>query len=276
MSLKEIQMKELDGKVAIVVGSSRGLGRGITEAFLDAGASVVAVARNPAPLKDLADKRPELHLVAADASDPMVAGTLLSQHFPDVVALVAGAVPLLRPIHHHTWETFSANWQTDTRMAFNWIREALLLPLHKGSRIIVMSSGAAVMGSPLSGGYAGAKAAQRFIADYAAQESKRNDLGIGISAVLPKLTPATELGLPAVRAYALRMGISEEEYLQRMGKPVTPQIAGAAFVQLAAGAQGEAGAYMLSAEGLQILAPPIPGAAPTASTASQQGVDHVR
>ena len=256
-------MNELEGKTAIVVGSSRGLGRGITEAFLDAGARVVAVARNPAPLAELAGHRPELQLVAADATDPMVAGSLLSQHHPDVLALVAGAVPLLRPIHHHTWETFSANWQTDTRMSFNWIREALLLPLHKGSRVIVMSSGAAIMGSALSGGYAGAKAAQRFMADYAAQESKRNNLGIGISAVLPKLTPATELGLPAVRAYALRMGVSEEEYLQRMGKPVTPQIAGAAFVQLASSAQGEEGAYLLSADGLQTLATPIPGAAPT-------------
>src|SRR5260370_11275655 len=131
-------MNELDGKVAIVVGSSRGLGRGITEAFLDAGATVVAVARNPAPLTELAARRPELQLVAADASDPMVAGNLLSQHSPDVVALVAGAVPLLRPIHHHTWETFSANSQTDTRMAFNWGREALLLPLRKASHVIVM------------------------------------------------------------------------------------------------------------------------------------------
>lgn len=257
-------MNELEGKTAIVVGSSRGLGRGITEAFLDAGARVVAVARNPAPLAELAGHRPELQLVAADATDPMVAGSLLSQHHPDVLALVAGAVPLLRPIHHHTWETFSANWQTDTRMSFNWIREALLLPLHKGSRVIVMSSGAAIMGSALSGGYAGAKAAQRFMADYAAQESKRNNLGIGISAVLPKLTPATELGLPAVRAYAARMGLSEEDYLQRMGKPVTPQIAGAAFVELASGALGEAGAYLLSADGLQTLANPIPGAAPAA------------
>jgi NAD(P)-dependent dehydrogenase (short-subunit alcohol dehydrogenase family) len=257
-----MHMKMLDGKVAIVVGSSRGLGRGITEAFLDAGARVVAVARNPAPLKELAGQHPELQLVAADAGDPMVAGSLLSQHSPDIVALVAGAVPLLRPIHHHTWETFSANWQADTRMTFNWVREALLLPLRKGSRVIVMSSGAAVMGSPLSGGYAGAKAAQRFIADYAAQESQRNGLGIGVSAVLPKLTPATELGLPAVRAYAARLGVSEEEYLRRMGKPVTPQIAGAAFVRLASSAEGEAGAYMLSAHGLQPLAAPVPSAAP--------------
>ena len=126
-------MNELNGKVAIVVGASRGLGRGITEAFLDAGAHVVAVARNLAPLTELASRRPELHLVAGDGSDPMVAGSLLSQNSPDVLALVAGAVPLLRPIHHHTWETFSVNWESDTRMAFNWIREALLLPLRRGA-----------------------------------------------------------------------------------------------------------------------------------------------
>src|SRR5258708_24750254 len=108
-----MQMKELEGKVAIVVGSSRGLGRGIAEAFLDAGANVVAVARNPAPLEELADKRPELHLVAADATDPMVAGTPLSQHFPDVIALGARAVPPLRPIHHPTWGTLFAHLPTD-------------------------------------------------------------------------------------------------------------------------------------------------------------------
>jgi len=54
---------------------------------------------------------------------------LLERHDPDVVPLIAGASPLLRPLHHHTWETFSANWHTDVRMAFHWLREALLLPL---------------------------------------------------------------------------------------------------------------------------------------------------
>jgi hypothetical protein len=39
--------------------------------------------------------------------------------------------------------------------AFHWIREALLLPLRPGSTVVAMSSGAAVAGSPLSGGYAG-------------------------------------------------------------------------------------------------------------------------
>src|SRR5229473_3819495 len=255
-------MSQLSGRNMMVVGASRGLGRGMATALAEAGASVVAVSRTaaefPQPTNGAGTVQPEL----ADAGDATVAASLIDRYEPEVVVLAAGASPHMRPLQHQTWETFSTNWQSDVRIAFHWLREALLLPLREGSRVIVMSSGAALMGSPLSGGYAGAKAAQRFIADYAAQESKRNDLGIGVSAVLPKLTPATELGLPAVRAYALRMGISEEEYVQRMGQPVTPQIAGAAFVQLASTAQGEAGVYMLSGEGLQALAAPIPGAAP--------------
>jgi NAD(P)-dependent dehydrogenase (short-subunit alcohol dehydrogenase family) len=139
-------------------------------------------------------------------------------------------------------------------MTFNWLREALLLPLHPGSRIIVMSSGAALRGSPLSGGYAGAKATQRFLADYAAQESKRNDLGITVNAVLPQITPATELGKPAVVAYAARSGISVDEYTAQLSELLTPQIAGAAFVQLATDAsQGNALSYQLTGGGLRPL-----------------------
>ena len=118
-----------------------------------------------------------------------------------------------------------------------------------------MSSGAALNGSPLSGGYAGAKATQRFIADYAAQESARAGLGIRVTAVLPRLTAATDLGRPAVAAYAARAGISEEQYLTQMGDPVTPAVAGEAFLQLAAGdPKLEDGAYMLTGAGLQRLA----------------------
>src|SRR5712692_647863 len=134
-----MRMKPLADKVALVVGASRGLGQGIAQAFTEAGATVIGVARNPAP-----------GVVAADAADPVVAGKLIAEHRPDVLALVAGAAPLLRPIHLHTWETFSANWHSDVRMTFHWLREALLLPLREGSRVIVMSSGASPLTLPRS------------------------------------------------------------------------------------------------------------------------------
>jgi NAD(P)-dependent dehydrogenase (short-subunit alcohol dehydrogenase family) len=250
-------MNQLADRRAMVIGASRGLGRGVAEAFLAEGAAVVAVARDISPLEELAAHNKDLQLEAADASDPAVAGKLLRQYRPDIVALVAGAAPVLRPLHQQTWESFSTNWNTDVRMTFYWLREVLLLPLRPGSQMIVMSSGAAIMGSPLSGGYAGAKATQRFMTDYAGQEAKRGNLQIAFSAVLPKLTPLTDLGRAATEAYAARMGVTEAKYLEQMGKPVTPEVAGAAFVSLASG-EVPVGAYMLTAEGLQ----PPPGATP--------------
>src|SRR5207244_11397861 len=107
--------------------------------------------------------------------------------------------------------------EAGVRVAFHWLREALLKPLRPGSRVIVVSSGAALAGAPLSGGYAGAKAPQRFITAYAQDEAKRAGLDITFTAVLPRFAPVTGVGRPAVQAYAARAGQSVEEYLQSFG-----------------------------------------------------------
>jgi NAD(P)-dependent dehydrogenase (short-subunit alcohol dehydrogenase family) len=160
----------------------------------------------------------------------------------------------MRPLQQQTWETFSVNWQADVRIAFHWLREALLKPLRPGSRVVVFSSGAALNGSPLSGGYAGAKATQRFITGYAQEEAKRAGLGITFTAVFPGFAPMTGVGRPAVQAYAARAGQSEEEYLQQLGPRVTPEIAGTALVGLVrADAANVVLEYLLTAAGLQKL-----------------------
>jgi NAD(P)-dependent dehydrogenase (short-subunit alcohol dehydrogenase family) len=243
----------LEGKNAVVVGASRGLGRGVAESLSAAGASVLAIARDRTGLEELSAADPSIDIKVADATDPTVAGDVIYACDPDVLAVVAGATPLLHPIHHHTWETFSLAWDVDVRIAFNWLREALLKPLRPGSRVLLMSSGAATNGSPMSGGYAGAKATIRFMAEYADEESRRGDLGIGVVTILPKLTPATGLGLAAVRGYAARRGVSEEQFRQALGAPVTPEIAGAAFVSLAAGEPDGGVAYALTGDGLSEL-----------------------
>jgi NAD(P)-dependent dehydrogenase (short-subunit alcohol dehydrogenase family) len=241
-------------RTAVVVGASRGLGRGIAKALHTEGYRVVAVAPASDALDDLAAAHPDIEIEAADAANPNAGGRIIEKYRPDVLGLIAGARPLLRPIHHHCWETFSLNWEVDVRMTFNWIRETLLLPLSPGSLVIAQSSAAAIHGSPMSGGYAGAKATIRFIAAYANDESTRAGLGIRVVAVVPTLTGATELGHETVRAYAERMGVTEAKFLAQLGTPVTPASAGRDFVSLAEGRVGhKADAYSMTGDGLQPL-----------------------
>jgi NAD(P)-dependent dehydrogenase (short-subunit alcohol dehydrogenase family) len=239
---------------AIVTGASRGFGRAVAGALHADGAQVVAVARSAEPLRSLRDELGDrLIPVVADAADPVVAGTLVVQYDPDILVLNAGAAPLPRPLHEHTWETFSRNWDVDVRHAFHWLREALLQPLRPGSTVVVMSSGAALFGSPLSGGYAGAKATVRFITGYAADESARAGLGIRFVSVLPKLTPATDIGAMAVEAYARRNDMTVEAYLEEVGPGITPEDVGKAILELVSAPEHNAGAFLLTPAGLSAL-----------------------
>jgi NAD(P)-dependent dehydrogenase (short-subunit alcohol dehydrogenase family) len=245
-------MKDLSDRTTIVVGASRGLGHGIATAFAEAGAAVIAVSRTAAAFPEPANTTGTIQPEVADAGDATVPARLLDRYEPEAVILVAGATPHMRPLHHQTWTTFSVNWQTDVRITFH--REALLKPLGPGSRVVVVSSGAALAGSPLSGGYAGAKATQRFITGYAQDEADRAGLGITFTAVLPKITPLTDVGRPAIEAYATRAGHSVEEHVEQLGPLVTPEIAGGALVGLVqADAATVAPGYLLTGVGLQEL-----------------------
>ncbi len=247
-------MTDLKGKTALVAGASRGLGRGIALALDKAGASVVAVARDPAALAELAATGASIRPEVADAAREEAASGLIGRYQPDILVLVAGAVPVSLPLHEHTWETFSVHWHADVKIAFGWLKAALLAPLRPGSRIVVISSGAAVFGSPASGGYAGAKATQRFIAAYAAEESRRAGLGITVTAVLPAMTPFGDVGKAGIRAYTARTGKTEDEYLAGMGEPLTPELAGSALVDLVLADPGTvAPGYLLTPGGLRDL-----------------------
>ena len=246
--------QQLTGRTAVVTGASRGFGRGIAMALADAGAAVVGIARDQARLAELRDKLGDSFTpVAADVADPVNAGQILDQYDPDILVLNAGAAPLSRPVHQHTWESFSRVWNVDVQQAFHWTREALLRPLRPGSVVVEMSSGAALFGSPLSGGYAGAKGTIRFIASYAADESQRAGLGIRFVSVLPQLTPATELGAMAVAAYAAREGMSVAAFTATRGPVLTTDQAGASIARLVVDPELDQASYLLTADGLKPL-----------------------
>jgi NAD(P)-dependent dehydrogenase (short-subunit alcohol dehydrogenase family) len=245
---------QLSGTTALVTGASRGLGRGVAIALAQAGATVIGVARDHGRLAELhAELGDRFIPVAADAADPVTAGKLMDQYVPRLLVLAAGSAPLSRPLHHQTWQTFSRNWDVDVQQVFHWTREALLRPLEPGSFVIAFSSGAVLAGSPLSGGYAGAKATIRYITSYAADESDRSKLGIRFASVLPQLTHATDLGAAAVAAYAARAGQDVADFIASRGPALTPDIAGKAVLELATAPGSTASAYLLSAAGLKEL-----------------------
>jgi len=159
-------MTTLKDTTAVIVGASRGFGRAIALAAAEAEANVVALARSAPELDTLHEAHANVTTLALDATQPDVAATLISKYDPDLLVIVAGATPPMAPLHEQSWEQFSTNWNADVKLTYEWLRAALLTPLHPSGRVVVLSSGAAVAGSPLSGGYAGAKATHRFMTSY--------------------------------------------------------------------------------------------------------------
>ena len=88
-----------------------------------------------------------------------------------------------------------------------WIQAALNLPLKPGARVLVGSSGAAENGSPLSGGYAGAKRMLWLMAKYANGVAKQKGLGIRFQAIVPQqIIGGTGVGDNASKVYAKAAG----------------------------------------------------------------------
>lgn len=248
------ELPSIKAQTAIVTGGTRGLGHGVVQALSAKGLNVVVLARDSEGLTVLASELPNIDPVVADAANELTAGRLLQEKRPDLVVLCAGASTLLRPLHHHSWETFSQNWEVDAKSTFVWLRNALLLPMKLGSHIVIVSSMAAINGSPLSGSYAGAKRMLWLMADYAAQEVSRLKLGLRIHCLLPTLNPNTDLGHAAIAAYADRAGVSFDEFAKRLTPHLTPAIMGDAVVELYSNPSGwDKLAYQIGGAGLKPL-----------------------
>ena len=224
-------MDTKDGKSAVVLGGSRGLGRGMVEALAAAGHRVVAVGRDALPLRDVEAER--VRTVVGDATDGGFITGLLQEHDADVTIVTVGAIPTMLPLALHTWETFSRHWHVDVKASFYVLRTLLSLPSRAGRRVLVVSSGAALAGaSPLSGGYTASKQAQRFLVKYANGEAKARGVELAVQCILPQLTPSTRLGQVAVRAYYGADALELEAYARTRGSVLTPAIAGTAVVEL--------------------------------------------
>ena len=213
----------LKDKTIVVTGGSRGLGLGLVEALVDQGAKVTVVARDTDALASVKE-RLGVAVQPADVTDEGAAQRILAEVRPDILVLNAGATPPMGRLDQLSWADFTSPWETDVKAGLYWMQAALNQPLKPGSRVLVVSSGAAENGSPMSGGYGGAKRMLWFMAKYANGVSEKKRLGIRFQAIVPQqIIGGTGVGDNASRVYAHAAGLEREAFLARFGAPLPPR-----------------------------------------------------
>lgn len=172
---------------AVVIGAGGAVGHAVATALSATGAHVLAAGHE------------------RDATDPQHVTALLAEADPDLVVIAAGTRPHMAAIEAQTWESFAAPWNVDVKIAFEVGRAAIARPLRPGATVVIVSSGAGLNGSPLSGGYAGAKRMQMFLAQYFQRTAEAAALGIRFVALAPlQFIEGTRIGAAAARAYPAR------------------------------------------------------------------------
>ncbi len=187
-------MASLNGKVAIVTGSSRGIGRAIAERFAQDGAAVVVnYARSAGEAHDVVAgieaKGGKALAVQADTSAVadirrLFRETIAKFGHVDIVVNNAGAVPSTgpQPIAEVTEDWFDWAFALFARGPFFVMQEAARL-LPDGGRIINISTAATTILPPFTSTYVGSKAAlEAYSGVLAAELAPRR---ITVNCVLP-------------------------------------------------------------------------------------------
>lgn len=183
----------LDGRVAIVTGAARGVGKGIASALTERGASVLLVDRDEELLlpatEQLRREGRSVSALVADLRDDDSANRIVQTAvatFGTVHGLVNNAIATNepKPFQDITRDDYDLVFDVGPRATFALMQAVYPVFLDNGGGSIVnLGSGSGTIGLPKFGAYAGAKEAIRGMSKVAALEWGR--LGIRVNVVCP-------------------------------------------------------------------------------------------
>jgi NAD(P)-dependent dehydrogenase (short-subunit alcohol dehydrogenase family) len=188
MTMMDGPLPRLDGRIALVTGATRGIGRAVALAYAKAGAHLVLTGRTAGALEELDDEIKSatgnatgsslitLNLKHGDKIDAL--GPNLYQRFGklDIAVSCAGILGTLTPLGHLTMDAWAETLEINLTANMRLIRT--LDPLLKRSdagRAIFVTSGAASGANAYWGAYAVSKAGlDALVKSYAAELGATN------------------------------------------------------------------------------------------------------
>jgi NAD(P)-dependent dehydrogenase (short-subunit alcohol dehydrogenase family) len=230
----------LDGRIALVTGGARGLGRAIADRFAAAGATLV-IMDHPKALADGAPA-PDYDLFTGDVTNEQVVadvvGVVKARHGRlDVVVANAGVVPPWRETAELDLDEWDRVMAVNVRGVAATLKHAAPAMAEHGGSIVAMASINAFVAHPQQMAYTASKHAVLGIVRAAARDLGRYNIRVNALAPGPIATDAL---LERIRLRA-RTGPSEAEALSALAK-------GTALGRLATDAEVASAALFLASD----------------------------
>jgi NAD(P)-dependent dehydrogenase (short-subunit alcohol dehydrogenase family) len=252
-----MRLFDLTGKVAIVTGSSRGIGRAIAEQLAACGAQVVISSRKAAPCEEVAAAiraaGGKALAIPANISDKAQLEQLVSQTRTqlgpiDILVCNAATNPIYGPSTQMTDDAFEKIMRNNV-LSNHWLCQAVRADMaaKKDGAIVIISSVGGMRGDPNIGMYCVSKAADMQLARNLAVEWGPDN--IRVNCIAPGVIK-TDFAKAIHENEDVRKLVEKELPLRRIGEP--DDIAGIALMLASAAGRYITGQTIVADGGLMI------------------------